>query len=99
MENNKDERRVILVEEDIIREIIYGREDITYSLINETIDSIGRWLTTYRVILENKEEGTFWEFFYTKGNTECQEQDFFNGNKYVSLKEVFPKEVTIIEYV
>jgi hypothetical protein len=59
-----------------------------------TITSQGRWDTHYREIYRDTRDNKFYEFTYSIGSTEYQN----NGIENLCFFEVEPVEVTTIEY-
>lgn len=61
--------------------------------IQETMVDQHRWTTVYKYIVQD-DENRYWQFYLQKGNTECQENEPFDGN----VIEVEPYKKTIIDY-
>lgn len=66
------------------------------TVVPETPYDQSRWSTYYTSVVQD-EEGRFWELNWESGSTEQQDMPF--EYCYHEVTEVFPKEVTKIEYV
>jgi len=64
------------------------------NVLKRTITSQGRWNTHYREVYRDNRDGRFWEFRYSIGSTEYQN----NGIEDLEFFEVEPKEVTVVTY-
>lgn len=61
----------------------------------DTITGNSRWSITYERIFKDKRDNTFWRIEWSRGATERQDE----GNEGVTVTQVYPREVTLIEYV
>jgi hypothetical protein len=74
----------------------YGTTDYTSVLCPEVYDT-SRWGIIYRMVF--KVEDRFYECVYESGATEMQDYDYLTEVDDYDCDEVFPREVTITEYV
>jgi len=67
------------------------------TVLNEIVDH-SRWSVYYRRVF--KFEGKTYETVYSDGATEIQDESPYDGaDDDIECEEVFPKEVTVVQYV
>ena len=79
-------------------EFLYGDHDVSeeFEAVTEPKhDGKSRWSDHYAQVFRHKTEGTYWRISWSRGATEYQDQ----GPEYVQFCQVYPQEVTVIEYV
>lgn len=59
----------------------------TWKEISNEITDHRRWCVVHTVILEKKDDGTFWKGWYERGATECQEDGYDDD---IELEQVYP---------
>ncbi len=93
------EREVLRIDYELVGEMCYGDlegwEEIERSMVDEC-----RWYNVFSYVVKNIESGKFYEFCRNEATAdgECDQWDK-DANGCVELTQVFPKEVTTIEYV
>ena len=70
-------------------------------MISDDIIDHGRWAVTHKLVFRDMATGLFYDVGYTIGATECQDCEKWNadGDNMVECREVFPVEMTIIQYL
>lgn len=61
----------------------------------EKIEEQSRWSTFFSQVYKDTRDGTFWEIYWSRGSTECQDEDIEDN---LSVSQVYPKEVTTTVY-
>tara|TARA_R110000782_G_scaffold184388_2_gene274648 strand:- start:17519 stop:17797 length:279 start_codon:yes stop_codon:yes gene_type:complete len=78
---------------DVAREIIWDCCPGWKIIESELVDT-RRWVTTHCDVALHEESGKYYEFTYSKGATEMQDEQPFEYEDEVTPVEVIPKEVT-----
>ncbi len=77
---------------------ILDGDDPLYETISNEICDRSRWMIHYYLIVKRLSDGRFFADSYSLGATESQENDLWESNE-PDFTEVFPKEVTTVEFV
>jgi hypothetical protein len=85
LELNEEQLKNILFEDD------EDYEAVTFEKIIES----SRWSYSIEQVFKRVSDNTFWQFSWSRGATEMQNE----GPEGIVVYQVFPKEVTRIEYV
>jgi len=64
-------------------------------ITDAAIEDQGRWTTQYSKVTKDTRDNSFWMIFWFRGSTEIQD----NGPEDIYYNQVWPIEVTKIEYV
>lgn len=68
--------------------------DVWKEISNEITDH-RRWCVVHTVIVEKRDDGTFWKGWYERGATEYQEDGYDND---IELTQVHPVQETVTVY-
>lgn len=82
---------------EVMQELIWDDAEGMELIENEIIDTT-RWSIVHRIVF--KVEGSYYSTCYSEGATECQDESPFEyDGDMIECDEVFPTEVTRIEYL
>ena len=80
------------------RNAVYGESE-TFELIQETLVDSSRWSLSYEAIIKQNETGKHYSTNYEIGATESQDEQPYEYQDEVILKEVEEREVKVKQWV
>ena len=80
---------------DEMKEILWDDHDDYKHVTSPEIHGETRWSKLYSQIFNRVSDNTFWEFNWSRGATEYQDE----GPEDIEVSQVYPKQVTTTQYV
>lgn len=71
-------------------------EDLDTKIVEKTIIGQRRWTTQFRVVFTHDDK--WFEWVFSRGSTECQENDDWDEAEEIECPEVFPVKKTVTVY-
>lgn len=92
-------RDVKLIERELASELTWGDSD-EYVVVDRELVDERRWYNVFKYILQHKESQLYYSLCRNEATAdgECEEQFKTNREGFVELTQVFPVEVTTIQY-
>jgi hypothetical protein len=79
------------------RDLVY-RDHPDFEVIQDRIIDTSRWSVHHEIVVKHTETNKFYKTTYSKGATEYQDEQPFEDDDEVILKEVIPVETAVIVY-